>query len=323
MCHVCRVRPFRQVLPNCGSFSLYFAGTTVRLHHSQQAFAGNCFNGQIFPHLRASRQLILWLMDNDKHDPIANHDDKFLFGFLLESYAYMVLVNSFCPPGELDRAVPYDAFLSNLSTLAVYPSFGVMFDGSHGLVEIIPEISKLATQRLEEEEASDSLSSLRQTLHERIAQWERPTPDNDNTGEKKVFGAERDAIAECYRHALYVYLETSAAGPVVWDADSAVTVQPHIHAIAELVATARLQDSPYTAIIMWPLLIAGSCLIHDELRALLSRVMREGASSTWNSARASQLLEMLWQERITDEKVFGSYGLYLTMKKRGINFCMA
>jgi hypothetical protein len=253
-------------------------------------------------------------------------DDKLLFGFLLEAYAYMVLVNSFCPPGELNRSIPYDSFLSDLSTLAVYPSFGVMFDGMHGLMEIIPEITKLAIRKLKQRtwgssQPDEEASSTRQDIYTKISRWQVSHDEGSSQDVKGV--AETTAIGECFRNALFLYLETSAAGPIVWDPALAGTMQHHILAIAGQIATAGLQESRYTAIIMWPLLIAGSCLVLDELRDQLVRVLRDSTNSTWNSARATDLLEMLWEERERDERIFGPYGLYLTMEKRGVNFCIA
>ena len=298
-------------------------------HCGYQAFSGKCFHGEIFPHLRASRQLILWLMDGVRD--LKSESDKSLLGFLLESYAYLVLVNSFCAPGELDRFVPYDAFLSDLTSLAIYPTFGFMLDGCHGLMEIIPDVTRLAMSRLATGQSGFAASALgsevcsEQDLRTRITQWKNPGAVHDNPQKEAVSRteAERAAIAECYRHALSLYLTTSASGLIVWEADDIASVQHHIQGIANLVALGGLQESRYTAIIMWPLLIAGSCIDDESLQELLLNVLRGSVTSTWNSSRASQLLEMLWEERRHDHRAFGSCGLYLTMRKKGINFCMA
>ncbi len=134
--------------------------------------------------------------------------------------------------------------------------------------------------------------------------------------------AERRAISESYRHALLVFLETAMAGSQLRDRDQVTTstIEQHVQITMTHVFGEQLHNSRYLAIVLWPIIIAGSCLVQEELRVLLSGVLLRSKYSTWNSVCASQLLNMLWED--TDSRVFGPYGLHLTIQRRGINYCL-
>jgi hypothetical protein len=292
--------------------------------HSSQACTSTCSNGGIFSHLRASHQLILWLM-NSEHQ--TRSDARYIFGYLLEIYTYLVLANSVMPYGIMDsRHVPYDGVIDNfVSRLSTYETFGIMFAGCHELFELIPAISRFAAQRLKEEEQASTAASLSDSdafytsTNARIRDWQQSPPSATNAD----CVPKRLAIGETYRHVLFIYLETAMLGTTRLPASAEVHARLHEHLvhIKDAVECHNLVTSTFATIMLWPMVITGSVLLPTHERELLAQGLRMPQYATCNSIQTAELLELVWADG--DPQSFGPYGLYLAMEKHGINLCLS
>lgn len=243
-------------------------------------------------------------------------DDRKLLGFALETYAYLVLVNTITPHSTAgDRAIHPNNFLTSLDSLSGYDTFGTMFAGAHGLFEIIPKISLLFERRLEEQSGSCSLrnESTYTTLHNCITNWklceiESMSPE---------IALQRKSTAEVYRHALLIYLETAMSGSVVDDPGTICKIQDHIDSITSL--SFLVLESQYAAILLWPILMAGSCMVKESQRETVAASLRQSRYQMKHCIAACELLRCLWSD--PDKRAYGPYGLYLMMQKHNMNCC--
>ncbi|KAL1892564.1 hypothetical protein Cpir12675_004493 [Ceratocystis pirilliformis] len=240
-----------------------------------------------------------------------------LQGSMLEIYSYLVLVANITPYGlDENRTLPFDSFLFSFGErVAGLDSSGVIFSSIDGLFSLIPSVSLLARQRLEEPDNSPSAGLMRKftELEQRINGWEPPADT------AVVWDADRDSLASVYRHALLVYLKTARCGAVVGDVRVIQDVQEHVNsAIATMMSLAM---STMCAVLLWPVMIVGSCLIVKPQQNMVYEGLRYSRYKTANVLQAIELLEKLWRDPAPE--AYGPYGLHYVMKKTGISLCMS
>ena len=127
-------------------------------------------------------------------------------------------------------------------------------------------------------------------------------------------------IGEVFRHALLSFLKASMCGSVVNNPKVLISVQRHIDIAFPLLDP--VADTPFVTVLLWPIMILGSCLICEHQRKYLAHHLRfESKIDICQVPEAGKLLEILWNEE--DERAYGPYGLYFVMRKYDINFSMA
>lgn len=282
-----------------------------------QALSGDPHGG-IFPHLRASRQLILGLLQKDNIN--MDSDDKRMKGFVLEVYAYLVLANNITPYGRNEaRTLPLDPFITSFETLREYETFGLFFSCGHGLFETIPKICIFAMDRLSEEEGSNVCSMENQRTYQHLVssllEWKSPPVDLEMI---EFENAHRSA-GEVYRQALLMFVKAAMCGSVVDNPKVIAEIQGHIEVIED--AMPILHVSPFVTVMLWPLMIMGSCLTSPRERAGLMRSLEASSIELMQVAEAAKLLQLLWDDN--DRRAYGPFGLHLIMQKHNINFSMA
>lgn len=108
-------------------------------------------------------------------------------------------------------------------------------------------------------------------------------------------------------------------GDVFGKDDATVSrVQGHIDVMAAWVFCRDMKSTRFGSILLWPFLLAGSCLRKPEDRSIISHDFRSAPCKTWNSIRGTELLELMW-----NQGDFGPLGLYHTMERHGLNYCVA
>lgn len=246
--------------------------------------------------------------------------DQAVEGFVLELYAYLALVANITPYALDDqRTIPLDPVLLSLGFLQDYENFGAVLSCGLSLFEKIPIISVLARQRLLEDETTGqcSLESVQtyQSLLQDLLEWTSPPPSSD----VEDYAFAHRYCGETYRHSLLVYLKSSMYGASVRDnPDILAEIQGHIDAVWELFPS--LIDSPFGSITLWPSIILGSCLTNLDQRRDLCGFLRFPRWHLRVTEACITMLKLLWED--PDRRAYGPYGLYLIMKKNGINFCM-
>lgn len=277
----------------------------------------------MFFHLRAGRPLMITLMESIPQ--LKTHDDRRrLYSFAIEIYSYLVLVNTITPLDAIeDRRLPLDSFLSKLGDIGhQFAPFGAVFGGSHELFELLPSIAKLSSRRITELRSSPSGDSWKMyhSLDDRIKNWtppamELPHPDPGWLTEAKSF-------LNVYRHSVSIYLET-AMHPLGQqdDVDKTTkdTIQGHLDAI--MLHISNIINSPFETLLLWPAVIAGSCMTREEQRATIRSGLHESRFQMGHCYQAASLLEHVWRD--PDERIFGPYGLSVMMKKHHISLGIA
>lgn len=236
---------------------------------------------------------------------------------MLEIYSYLVLVANITPYGlDEHRTLPFDPLIFSFGEkVAGLQSSGVIFSSIEGLFSLIPSVALLARQRLEEpdDEMSYELMEKFDELEQRILTWAPP----EETA--AIWDADRDSLASVYRHALLIYLKASRCGTVVGDTRVIQDIQEHVNsAIATMVSLAM---STMCAVLLWPVIMVGSCLIIKPQQSLVYEGLRFSRYKTANVIQAIELLEKLWRDPAPE--AYGPYGLHYIMKKTGISICMS
>lgn len=263
--------------------------------------------------------------------------ERAIEGFILELYAYFVIVANITPYGlDEDRDVPYDPLLGSISELLTdYDTFGILFSSLHDLFSLIPVISLLSRRRLQQQGDSDDerevLAGDFVSLRARIEAWQPSSTCREvkgvwgmqkaaSEGPSRGWSMENHAVAEIYRHALLIYLKASMCGSVVVSGGVVVhEIQQHIAVVLPLFALVSM--SSFGAILLWTTMIVCSCLIDESQQATARSNIRGCRFTTGNVEQAVELLNCLWQDPAPE--AFGPYGLHYVMKKSAINFCMS
>lgn len=295
----------------------------LRMHPLKihQAVSGDT-QGTIFHHLRASRHLIQSLLEQLSTDSGEHAVDRAALGFCMEVYLYMISCNTFTPykSSPIDRSIPLDSFLTSGGLLASFPTFGVVLAGCHELHQLIPKISILFARKLEEEsgegpiQPSESLCAMHKAIVGRLNAWHMPIlpPEKDIVGDRDL----RQHAASALLHALHIFLAGAFAGSAPLEAGVRAEMERHMR--STFAATMALGAARrYIATIIWPLVMAGSCILTDSGQTALLRSMRGGWFQMRQLETMSRVLTLLWED--PDPRAFGPYGLYLTMEKHGLS----
>lgn len=279
----------------------------------------------MFSHLRACREVILTLVQQE-HETCPNEDTRSIKGFILEVYSFLVVSNSITPYGCCDvaRSIPYDSFLDSLHFLKEYNTFGILVGCAPGLFELITPITRLAMDRLREEEEDFEATMAhrcrqpdRQSMYNEIIaileQWQSPAV----APEMAEWKLEHEWIGEIYRQALLIFARAAMCGSVVDNPKIIAAIQHHIDVVMPLLLP--VADSPFGTLLLWPVMVIGSCLLVEGQRQFfLNRLYHETKVVVAQVIEAGRLLELVWND--DDKRAYGPFGLRLAMKKHKINF---
>lgn len=249
-----------------------------------------------------------------------NTGDAAIEGFVLELYAYLALVANITPYAlDEQRTIPLDPVLLSLGFLQDYKDFGTVLSCGPSLFEKIPTISVFARQRLSEDSMTgqSSIESMQiyQSLLQELLQWTSPPPRSDTEN----YAAAHRFIGEMYRHSLLVYLKSSMYGASVKNnLEILFEIQDHIDVVWDFLPT--VLASPFGSVALWPSMILGSCLTKFSQRNDLCSYLRSPRWHLGATEACMTILKLLWED--PDHRAYGPFGLYLVMKKHGINFCM-
>lgn len=184
-----------------------------------------------------------------------------------------------------------------------YPTFGTMFANIHGLFELIPRVTLLAEQRLAEEAGGadePSLASpfLYEEMEQKVEEWSvlisSPYDTSQDLDDQRI-------AAKIFQHGLHIYLLTSLAGSLVSDPRTHHTIQFHVDAIIQYLGWVK--HSQWGAIMLWPIIIARSCMTAKSQRQRLAKKLKFSRYRMKHLFVVSGVLEKLWAT--TDPKTFG------------------
>lgn len=154
------------------------------------------------------------------------------------------------------------------------------------------------------------LRNSHDTLAHAIDRWTFPDQSSDPDPR------DRKKAAEALRHGLRIYLATAFCGSVVSDPKVICAMQDEVDMIISIIQD--LSDLQYLATLLWPILIAASCMVKDDQRAEVAAALSQSHYQMSHLSMAVNLLEKLWKDK--DQRAYGPYGLYFIMEKYGIHF---
>ena len=265
-------------------------------------------DGKFYEHMKACNMLIKRLLALNPSRAIVSAEEHDVLGFCLEMYAYILLSNHVGPFGTLvGRRLELDTHLLSHDHMSQYRTFGTMFGDLYGLYQFVPQIARLASDRLDEEAAgcsgpSEASLLTYKSLEKNIASWAPTLPRIDtNVSDWQ----EQSMAAEIIRRGLYIYLLTSISGSLISDFETLEVLETYATTMFKYMM--KLFESRYQTLFLWPALICGSCLTDP----VLQRELLIGIKASYCRARhvdtACRALELLWED--PDPRAFGPFGL--------------
>ena len=297
----------------------------------------------LFSHLRASRQLLLCLVEQSPSDLSRSAIDSEALGFSLELYVYLVICNTTLAPYGMMPARHLhldDILLTTLTTAKNFSTFGSLFAGSQELYRLIPEVSQLATERLLEETSAENshgsfvsppsarILQKHSELYNRLTNFQLSLPRQRPTHEAKDSHSSYIAAAEALRAALHIYLLCALHGSsMLIESESPTsttfaTITSHTTTLYGH-ALPLIASQQFMATLMWPIVVAGTVMRDPKGQAALLSETRSNKIGMRHLELIGEVLELLWNEQEVDKRAYGPFGLGLVMEKYGVNIVVA
>ncbi|KAH7207322.1 fungal-specific transcription factor domain-containing protein [Fusarium oxysporum] len=235
-------------------------------------------DGAMFRHLGASREIIAEIESRQPTEPLGS-DSETLYGLGLELYAYLTFVNCLTPYGLLqERQFSLDSFITSPSSLASYSTFGIMFAGLHDLFSLIPQISLLFRDRLIEQqsgiiEPSIACVELHTQLERCLKDWNLSQKDLVSPFPTDDCKRDLNKVTKIFQLGIEIYLIASMQGSSVVNPKIVCQLQSYVDDILDL--GLDLHYSQWSAILLWPIVISGSCSIQRQQQEYLAKALRE------------------------------------------------
>lgn len=274
----------------------------------------------MFRHLHASREIIVEIQ-NRQSTELLGSDAANEFGLSLELYTYIIITNCLTPYGILqERIFPLDPFITSPNCLAVYSTFGTMFAGLHDLFALIPQISLLFGCRLMEQESGTfgptaAYVELHEKLQSRLRGWNCSHRDLVSPS-STVSQGDQGRVTKILQIGIEIYLVAAMEGSSLLNPKIVCQFQSYVDVIYGL--GFDLDNSQWAAILLWPIIMAGSCVIQKQQQETLYKALVQSRYRMNHNLRASELLQRLWDNQ--DPLVYGPYGVYLMISKYNATF---
>ncbi|KAH7202660.1 fungal-specific transcription factor domain-containing protein [Fusarium oxysporum] len=235
-------------------------------------------DGAMFRHLGASREIIAEIESRQPTEPLGS-DSETLYGLGLELYAYLIFVNCLTPYGLLqERQFSLDSFIASPSSLASYSTFGIMFAGLHDLFALIPQISLLFRHRLIEQESgiiepSIACVELHTQLERCLKDWNLSKKDLVSPFPTDDCKCDLSKVTKILQLGIEIYLIASMQGSSIVNPKIVCQLQSYVDGILDL--GLDLHYSQWSSILLWPIVISGSCAIQRQQQEHLAKALRE------------------------------------------------
>lgn len=290
--------------------------------------AGSNYTALSF-HLQAIRQGLSHLHDTGLTAPAQTNDAHKILSFIREGYSYLELCNLVLPSPQPSYTPSHLPIRKSASDPSLAQPLSTIFGGSRSLYEMVPRAHALFSQRLAEQAAGEVEPTLAFTneyieLSRAIEGWSMPLPlhgqnesDQETSAHQSVWMQNRLA-AECIQHALRVYIMAASHGcePPSPSIDSAI--QCEVEGFAQ--KSRVLIDTPSASNMLWALVIVGTCVRSEQLRAELVFALTNSRHEMRHLLLVRDVLGRLWADE--DPRSFGPYGLLRLMNGDPLSFCI-
>lgn len=267
-------------------------------------------NGSLYQHLKAARQMLL-----DLRHKFTKPDDDTL-GFFAEQYSYLCIVSNihFRLNHKLDAQDVVGSPGQALGDLNIGTAiYGCLFGCAHKLFETIPLICDLARSRMRETRkpsrlAVDCYLSLLSTLQD----WQP-----DSAFQDKAF----EYSGRLYQSSSIIFLKISLYGPYSPTFELLSDIDEHLDSFLRYFSLLPYESASWTTV-MWPVLVAGSCMREHKQRDLVSGLI---LGSTFQMRVVQNMLRVLllfWSEMDRDGNLYGPYGFERFLTQSDIVICV-
>ena len=120
---------------------------------------------------------------------------------------------------------------------------------------------------------------------------------------------------EAFREGLYIDLATAIAGTTVADTAVILAIQHHVGTLFSY--GPQLLGSPCITTILWPFIIAGTCIVKQDQQETFLDVLRSSQFSMRHLFVLGDMRRLLWAD--ADPRMYGPYGLHLIIEKYKLN----
>lgn len=220
------------------------------------------------------------------------------------------------------RTVIHDSFLQSLDDLRDFGAFGVMFGGGHGLFEMVSSISLFAARKEPflsmGDDADTEPHGTYERLKSRVINWNNPAIDPHGHEYDHNLPTGRKAALELCRLALLIFLDAAHSPFSKSDSARMYHLQHSLDMAMSYVPHLLPSTSKFSCIVLWPLMIIGSCLVEDGQRRTLKEILSHNHYMMINTAQGSNILELLWVD--PDEYSIGPYGLGMLMENYMLDY---
>ncbi|KAF4343143.1 transcriptional activator UGA3 [Fusarium beomiforme] len=271
----------------------------------------------IYHHLKASREYITLLSSSTNSSDHLRH----LRGFILELYTYHAIKLAISPRSLLSEEVlEIDASVHSLDVLDGYKSRGYLLGFGQRLFEMVPEISRLAEARREEEKRDNTLpTALEARYKSLLSRLQSFDPYEHSNGLRPP--QESNNAAMIYQNALIVYLKSAFHRDMLADPKLAAELETRIAHVMPSFYALFVGDSPYRRTLLWPGVIMASCARRKEhVQGFRAGFVARASQTPGAVKMGARIIELLWDD--TDPRAFGPRGLSYIMTKHGISFSL-
>lgn len=241
---------------------------------------------------------------------------------LTEIYAFFAITTNITLHASLtiDRTIPQDSFLFSDILVSLNRGtdiYGTLFGAAHELFALINPIAISARALLLETDNTQKLQQF-SSYEVQIKAWRY---DRRIPVQSEIDGVDAyELAAGTYQQAILIFLYTMFHGESRPTLDLYAKVEPCMH-VALGTLGAMPQHASIKTILLWPVLIAGSCLRDDALRTAVLEGFQSVGYTTLSVKRGFDFLKLLWQEMDLDPAVYGPYGIEQVMMKYRIDIC--
>ncbi|KAB8221054.1 fungal-specific transcription factor domain-containing protein [Aspergillus novoparasiticus] len=260
-------------------------------------------------HIRAGKQVVCQLLSTSSK----TSSSRTLCGLTFELYTYVALVASPTPytngtESELDTRT---SLLPSWDIIRNYGIFGIIVSPIYQCLEVIPRVVALCTRRQAEMTFNECSAESWAEFESVIGMIETiEFADDVLAATLNPEDGPSLSVSAVYRHALTIFAyDAMWCGTLTGDERRLSIVREH--ALSALALIPTLMDTHFKNILLWPAIVAGSCLLKKEERDILRSLLSNGEPISV-VMKMKAMLESLWAE--TDPLYFGPYGLQKHMR---------
>jgi hypothetical protein len=270
--------------------------------------------GRLFKHLRASTSLVsyIWKKTDLSQDRLQK--------ILIEQFLYLSFIHGSLRFSNARDRQPVEALRQLSDAIALNFTAqdidGMAFGRSYQIYKVLPEIRAFAEMvpKTLPRYLDPDIQMRFDLLESKVLDWEIDGRDR---------ASEEDLTAGLLvQLGVLVYLYAVHSGP----GRPPETILPRIQLLINQFVTRELQldrDAPCRALLLWPMIIVGSCALKRRHRAHIQYVLLHSHHMMYATTSVVRYLQLLWNDERFGDSWFGPYGLEHVAQRYGVDLSLA